>query len=276
MPQLKFGTAGVPESAQGSDPASGVEAVAKSGLSAMELEFVYGVRIRDEMIEKVREKAEEHSITLTCHAPYYINLNAKEKEKREASIVRILDTARVAHKVGAFSITFHAAFYLKEEPEKVHQVVKQALMRIRDTLDKEKINVQIRPELTGKPSQYGDLEEILLLSSEIEGVFPCVDFSHLFARTNGQYNSIKEQEEVWKRYRQVLGRKAMSNLHLHLSGIEYTPKGERRHLMLKKSKLRYLDILEILKKNKASGVLICESPNPEKDALFLQRTYQQI
>jgi deoxyribonuclease-4 len=197
---MLFGTAGVPHSASGSDPASGVLRVAELGLGAMELEFVHGVRIRDEMADRVRRVAEENEIALTCHGPYYINLNAQEKEKKRASIKRILDTARAAQRVGARSITFHAAFYMKQDPEKVHRVVADALAGIMDTLKKEKIRVQVRPELTGKPSQYGDLEELLALSKEIEGVLPCIDFSHLHART-GAENSLAEPAPARQRDR---------------------------------------------------------------------------
>jgi deoxyribonuclease-4 len=272
---MLFGTAGVPHSASGSDPASGVLRVAELGLGAMELEFVHGVRIRDEMADRVRRVAEENEIALTCHGPYYINLNAQEKEKKRASIKRILDTARAAQRVGARSITFHAAFYMKQDPEKVHRVVADALAGIMDTLKKEKIRVQVRPELTGKPSQYGDLEELLALSKEIEGVLPCIDFSHLHART-GAENSLAEFEATLKRYARVLGKKALADLHLHVSGIEYTPKGERRHLLLKESDFKYRDLLKALKSAGAGGVLVCESPNLEDDALLLQRSYKRI
>jgi deoxyribonuclease-4 len=272
---MLFGTAGVPVSSRGRDPASGVLRVAELGLDAMELEFVHGVRIRDDMADRVRRVAQEHGIRLTCHGPYYINLNSPEKEKRRASIKRILDTARAAHRVGAGSITFHAAFYMKEDPAKVHRAVQDALTGIVKTLDREKIKVQIRPELTGKPSQYGDLEELLALAGEIPGVYPCIDFAHFHART-GVQNSYTEFEDTLKRYARALGKPALSDLHLHVSGIEYTPKGERRHLVLKESDFKYRDLLKALKSQGAGGVLICESPNLEEDALLLKRSYQRI
>ena len=150
------------------------------------------------------------------------------------------------------------------------------LTGIMETLYKEKIQVQVRPELTGKPSQYGDLEELLSLSSQIEGVLPCIDFSHLFARNNGANNSAQEHEQNLLRYAQVLGKASLSDLHLHVSGIEFTPKGERKHLMLKESKFRYRELLKVLKKMKAGGVVICESPSPEDDARLLQSSYRRI
>jgi deoxyribonuclease-4 len=151
------------------------------------------------------------------------------------------------------------------------------LRGIVDTLSREGIeDVQIRPELTGKPSQYGDLEELLGLASEIDRVWPCIDFSHLFARGAGAINSFEGFKHALERYRAVLGKKALQDLHLHLSGIEYTEKGERRHLDLKDSSLKYREVLRALKQAGASGVVICESPIPEDDALLLKRSYSRI
>ena len=273
---LRFGTGGTPHSALRPDPLSGVERIAALGLSAMELEFVYGVRIRDDAAENIRLRAEELGVALTCHGPYYINLNAVEPEKRQASVERIIATARAARRVGAHSITFHAAFYLKQEPGSVHQTVQDALVRIVETLSAEGNDVQIRPELTGKPSQYGDLEELLKLSQAIPRVRPCIDFSHLHARTGGAMNSAEEFRTVLTRYREVLGKQALADLHLHISGIQYTAKGERRHLDLVEADLRYRELLQALVEEDARGIVICESPNLEEDAQLLQSTYQKL
>ena len=273
---LRFGTGGTPHSARRPDPLSGVERIAALGLSAMELEFVHGVRIRDDAAENIRRRAEELGVALTCHGPYYINLNAVEPEKRQASVERIIATARAARRVGAHSITFHAAFYLKQEPGSVHQTVQDALVRIVEALSAEGNDVQIRPELTGKPSQYGDLEELLKLSQAIPRVRPCIDFSHLHARTGGAMNSAEEFRAVLTRYREVLGKQSLTDLHLHISGIQYTAKGEQRHLDLVEADLRYRELLQALAEEDARGIVICESPNLEEDAQLLQSTYQKL
>jgi deoxyribonuclease-4 len=273
---LRIGTGGVPHSSPAPDILSGVRTIASLGLQAMELEFVHGVHLRAETAESIRRQAAELQVALTCHGPYYINLNAVEPEKREASVKRILDTARAAHRVGARSITFHAAFYLKQDPASVHAVVRDGLLGIRRQLDAEGVAVKLRPELTGKPTQYGDLEELLRLSSEVPGVAPCIDFSHFHARTNGAENSQEEFERTLERYRQVLGEAALRDLHLHVSGIQYSAKGEQKHLDLKDSDLQYTALLRALKRVGAGGVLICESPSLEDDARLLQQTYRRL
>ncbi len=276
QPRLLFGTAGVPLCSPGRDPASGVKAVFELGLEAMEVEFVYGVRMNAAMLEKTRQAAEKYHIALTCHAPYYINLNAAEPEKLQNSIQRILDTARIAHKLRARSINFHAGFYLKQDPKKVHAAIRDTLKKIQDTLDQENNPVQIRPELTGKPSQYGSLPELLALAEEIRGVLPCIDFSHLCARSNGRVNNQKEFEKTLLAYRQALGKKSLKDMHLHVSGIEYSEKGEKRHLKLEESNFKIRSLLKALKIFGVEGVLICESPDMEKDATYMQNLYRRL
>ena len=60
------------------------------------------------------------------------------------------------------------------------------------TLEEEGNDIWVRPETTGKPTQWGNLEEIVKLSRDFKQVLPCVDFSHLHARTNGKYNTYDE------------------------------------------------------------------------------------
>ncbi len=43
----------------------------------------------------------KNGLILTAHGPYFINLASPEEDKVEASIKRILDTARAAYACGA-------------------------------------------------------------------------------------------------------------------------------------------------------------------------------
>jgi len=272
--ELLFGTGGVPVSAKSRSTEAGIERIAELGLGCMEVEFVQGVKMSPEAAASVGELAARKKVVLTAHGPYFINLNAVEPQKVHMSKERILQTARIAALFGAKSITFHAAFYLKSTPAETYTVVKRHLQEVVSTLRREGNKVTISPEVTGKSSQFGSLEEILQLSSEIEGVLPCIDFSHWHART-GQANSYQEFLDVLDQVEKKLGRRALDNMHIHLSGIAYGKKGEIKHLMLPDSDLHYTELLKALKERKAKGVVICESvPYLEKDALLLQQTYR--
>jgi deoxyribonuclease-4 len=273
---LLFGTGGVPVSAKSRSTEAGIERIAELGLGCMEVEFVQGVRMSPEVAASVGELAARKNVALTAHGPYFINLNAVEPQKVHMSKERILQTARIAALFGAGSITFHAAFYLKNTPAATYATVKRHLQQVVNTLRKEGNKVTISPEVTGKPSQFGTLEEVLQLSSEIEGVLPCIDFSHWHARM-GKANSYQEFSDILDQVERKLGRRGLDNMHIHVSGIAYGNKGEIKHLMLPESDLLYAELLKALKERKAKGVVICESvPYLEKDALLLQQTYRNL
>ncbi|RLC64939.1 MAG: hypothetical protein DRI01_02535 [Chloroflexi bacterium] len=273
---LLFGTGGVPVSAQSRSTEAGIERIAELGLGCMEVEFVQGVRMSPQAAVSVGELAARKNVVLTAHGPYFINLNAVEPQKVHMSKERILQTARTAALFGARSITFHAAFYLKSTPEETYATVKKHLQQVVNILQKEGNKVTISPEVTGKPSQFGTIEEILQLSSEIEGVLPCIDFSHWHART-GKANSYQEFLDILDQVERKLGRQALDNMHIHISGIAYGNKGEIKHLMLPDSDFQYAELLKALKERKAKGVIICESvPYLEQDALLLQQTYREL
>ena len=114
MKELLFGTAGIPLGSKGTT-ADGIRHVRKLGLGAFELEFVRSINITKEKAPLIKKTAEESNIVLTCHAPYYINLNSSEIDKVEASVLRILNSARIANLCGAYSVCFHAGFYGEQQ-----------------------------------------------------------------------------------------------------------------------------------------------------------------
>ncbi|MFC2033935.1 TIM barrel protein [Chloroflexota bacterium] len=275
MTELLFGTAGVPHSTELKTTISGIRRVTELGLGCMELEFVQGVRMGEESARQVAEVAEKEGIKLSVHAPYYINLNAHEPEKITASQERLLKTARIASLCGARNIVFHAAFYLGDSPEVTYEVVKKHLKEIIHQLKKEDISVLLRPEITGKPSQFGTIEEILNLSTELGMVAPCIDFAHCHARS-GSFNSYTQFASILQRIQDSLGRTALDDMHMHIAGIKYGEKGELKHLNLQESDLHYVELMQALCDYRVKGLVICESPNLEEDALLLQNTYSNL
>ena len=276
MEKLLFGTAGIPLNSKGSITTEGIAAVRDLGLDAMELEFVRSVNITKEKAPEVKKAAEQNNITLTCHAPYYINLNSLEKAKLKASIYRILNSARIANLCGAWSVCFHPGFYQKSTKEEAFERVRKSVKELSQTLKKEKNDIWLRLENTSKIYQFGAFEEVLRLSEEFENVMPTIDFAHLHARSNGKYNTYKEFSEILVKIEKKLGKKGLDNMHIHITGIAYGEKGEKHHLNLKESDLKYRDLIKALKDFKVKGVAISESPNIEGDALLVKKIYDKI
>lgn len=274
--KLNFLTAGMPLSTGKGGYGRAFEILSELNLDGMELEFVHGVRMSDETRELVKKERETRKLILTAHAPFYVNLNSQEEDKVEASVQRIIETGLAAQSTGAFSITFHAAFYMKQDKEEVYQKVKNRISEISKFYHDNNLNVWIRPETTGKGTQWGDLEEIIRLSKEFDNVLPCIDFSHLHARSVGKYNTYDEFSKILETVGNELGQRALDNFHAHLAGIDYGDKGEKKHLIFKESDMNYKDLLKVLKEFNVKGALVCESPNIEDDALLLKEYYYSI
>jgi deoxyribonuclease-4 len=274
--RLLFGTAGTPKSSKKRNSISGIERVKELGLDCMELEFVRGVKMGESTAANVREKSFDEDISLSVHGPYYINLNSQEPEKIDASIERIYKSSRIGSLCGARNIVFHPAYYHKESSEKVYKKVFSLLEQLVSRLNDEGIEVILRPETTGKGTQFGNLQENVKLGAEIDNVLPCIDFAHLHARSNGAENSYEEFSATLELVENELGREALDDMHMHVSGIEYGEKGERNHLNLDDSDMQYSELMRALKDFKVKGLMISESPDNEVDALLLKRTFEGL
>lgn len=273
---LHFAVAGVPHSTPGKGgTVEGLKHAHSLGITAMEMEWVQRVPKNPERMEEIRSVSEELEMYLTVHAPYFVNLNAQEDEKLEASKIRILDAMEMGQLAGAKSVCVHPAFYLKMNPDEVYDNVYRATEDIMKRAHKKGLTINLGFETMGKPTQFGSLEEVLKLSKEF-GIYPTVDPAHMHARTNGKWNSAKEWNEMFDLYEQYLGKKSLKHVHFHYSGIEYTEKGERKHLPLKKSDAEWEDFLNVLKNREVEGTVVCESPLLEEDTLLLQNRYGKL
>jgi deoxyribonuclease-4 len=273
--RLLFGTAGTPVSAMPRDSVTGIRRLHELGLDIMELEFVRGTFPGPDSAREIALVARENNIRLTAHGPYFINLNAEEPEKREASRKRILQTARSGSQCGAESITFHAGFFLGKDADTVFHHMCSELESIVQTIRQMNIELDVRPELTGRPTQFGSIDEIVRLSETVQGIKPCIDWSHLHART-GAYNTASEFQSILDLIHTRLGEHALRECHMHLSGIEYGTKGEKKHLNFHESDLNYYDLLRVLKDNGVCGFMVCESPSLEDDAIILKDYYGKV
>jgi deoxyribonuclease-4 len=143
-----------------------------------------------------------------------------------------------------------------------------------DELRKAGNPVTLRPETMGKSAMLGSFEDTLEMSRAVEGVLPCLDFAHLHARPgDGTMNTYEEWAAVLKAYQKALGKKSLRKLHIHLSGIEYGPKGEKNHLELAKADLNLKALFKALQDFGCAGRILCESPIMEQDALNMKKAW---
>jgi deoxyribonuclease-4 len=210
------------------------------------------------------------------HAPYFINLNATDEEWQK-SRKRLMDAAHYGHLAGATDIVFHPGSYFGKLPEEVLPAVIERLAGCAQELMEAGDTVILRPEVMGKSAMIGSLEDVLRMSREVSGVAPCLDFAHLHARPgDGSMNTQDEWMGVLTSYSDSLGAESLKNLHIHLSGIAYSGKGEREHLPITESDMDIPALFKTLAKLGCGGRILCESPVMEDDAVWLLDQWVRI
>lgn len=272
---FRFGTVGSPIS-RPKKPGGSVGAVIHTrelGLGALELGWVRSVRVSEKTCEAIKQAGEESDVLLSVHAPYYINLNANQEEWPK-SRKRLMDAAHFGNLAGATEIIFHPGSYFSNPPEEVLPTAIERLAGCVEELRAAGNPATLRPETMGKGAMLGSLEDTLEMSRQISGVQPCLDFAHLHARPgDGTMNTYDEWCQVLEAYGEALGGDAIKDLSCHLSGIEYTEKGEQNHLPIEESDFDLDALFKALHKFGAAGRLLCESPVMEEDALLFQKKW---
>jgi len=274
---IRFGTVGSPLTAPHAGTAAAIEYTRLLGMDHLEIAWVQSVRVSDETCATIKAAAEQHRVTLSIHAPYYINLNSQSADLMQKSDERLLAAARKGWRAGARDIVFHPGSYHSQPPDHVYERAREKLLEIRGILDAEGVDVILRPETMGKAAMFGTLDELVQLSRDVPGVLPCIDFAHLHART-GAINSYEEFASILAAVGDALGRYGLDNLHAHLSGIDYGPRGEKQHLPLNEADFRYRDLLQALLDYDVKGTAAVEAPDPfhVADALTIQATYRRL
>ena len=275
---FRFGTVGSPiETPKRPGGSAGAIEFSKSlGLDAMELGWVQSVRVSEETCRLIHASSQDHGVALSVHAPYFINLNASDEEWPK-SRKRLMDAAFYGNLAGATDIIFHPGSYFNNLPEVVLPLAIERLSGCVGELRQSGNRVTLRPETMGKQAMLGSLEDTLVMSKEIEGVEPCLDFAHLYARTgDGTINTCEAWLNMLELYGKRLGKESLDRLHIHLSGIQYGPKGEKSHLPVNESGLDTRAIFQALHSAGCQGRILCESPRMEKDALILKQQWLEI
>jgi deoxyribonuclease-4 len=253
---IKFGPAGIGGI---NEIPQVLELYHNSGIKAAEIPFTYQVWIKDkETADKIKKTAKNFGISLSIHAPYFINLNSNEKEKIESSKKRILRCCEVASWLDAKKVVFHCGFYGKMKEEETYQNIKLIILEMQETIKKNKWDVELCPEVMGKKNVFGSIDEISRLAEETKCSF-CIDLAHTLARYNNYNMELLKEKFPQKKW------------HCHFSGIEYGEKGEKKHILTDEKEIK--KIFSILPKDK-DITIINESPSPMEDTLLSIRLHK--
>lgn len=274
MAKLRFGPAGKPLDFKG--PMERVPAYLREiGLDALEYEAVRGVRISEKKARLLGEEAEKNGVVMSMHAPYYINLASMDDGTWERSIKRIIDSMKAAEWMGAYAVVIHSGFYKGHDDKKkaLHRVI-EGYKRAEELLPSWVKKPDFSPEIMGKVSQVGDVDEAIEICRHLRRCRPTVDWAHLYARYEGKMiTSVDHVIQVIEKIERELGKKAVDPLHTHFSRIEYGKGGERMHHTLAEKEYgpEWEIVCKAYKEVGLSSVVISESPILDRDALVMKR-----
>ena len=250
--KILVGPAGI-----GSPAVKGLEEIKKAGFTCAEVAFTHSIYMKNNKTAKeIGDAAKKLNIDLSVHCPYYINLISADRMKIGASKKRIITSAERGHYLGAKYIIFHAGYYGKFSKEEAYEGVKEAIEDMQDFIKEKKWKVKLAPEVMGKDSSFGTIDELYDLHKDT-GCAVCVDFAHLKAHYRGKID-YKHVFDTMKKFK-------FKPLTAHISGIEWGPKGERRHLPTSVKDIR--ELLKWVKKYKFDIRIINESPDNFGDSL---------
>lgn len=273
-----FGPGGNSESFYAAGYKSTVQApayVAELGLGAYEVEAGNGLRIGEATLRAIGEQARTHGIELSLHTPYFISLSSIDPQKRENSVSYILDSVRAAECLGAKTIVIHCGSTAKLSRDEAMDLARDTLFRTLSVLPDTPVRLGL--ETMGKLAQLGTLDEVLTLCSMDARLYPVVDFGHLNARERG---GLFPNEDAYRRVfhtvAERVGDEKARDMHCHFSKIEYTDKGERRHLTFADDVYgpAFEPLAAALARDDLRPCIICESAGTmSEDALAMHNAY---
>lgn len=204
--------------------------VASCGLDAYEYEAGQGISATPETLSAIGREAVAHGVRMSLHTPYFISLSSVEPEKRQKSVEYLYESARASAGLGATVMVVHTGSAAKIPRETAMAYAADTLRQADEMLAENGFSVKLGLETMGKLNQLGTLDEVLTLCKLSPRFAPVVDFGHINAREQGILRTEDDFKRIFDRIAEELGPEAAETLHCHFSRIEYTEKGEKRHL----------------------------------------------
>jgi len=252
----RVGISGIPHSVAGEGFEAALRWFSKNGLCE-EIQFVRSVWMTPEKARYFAGLNKTLGVTLSIHAPYYINL--ANPAKVAASKARILSSAKIAEIIGADIVVVHAGFYGGDKEKAIGLITKACKELARE------MPVPLGLETMGRQAQFGTLDEILALCEEAKGCVPVLDFSHMYARNNGAID-YGEALDKMRRYKHV---------HSHFTGVNFANGNERNHLPIGSKQPDFAPLAREILARKLDITIICESPFLERDAFIMKRMLEK-
>jgi len=274
VPSIRFGPAGIPIQCEEQTTAGGIRCCKALGLTAMEMEFVQGVRMQEAGAKDVAKVAKDLDISLSSHAPYFVNLCSDDPVKLANTHRHIIASANITSLAGGNITVFHPGFYQKLSPKEAFERAKANLKTIESELKTQNIHIRLGAETVGKKSAFGGLKENIRLSQELDMVVPAIDFAHLHARGDFRIKGEDDYRAIFSLLERECG-DYVEHFHCHFSEINYSDKGELNHYPLgTNGEPPFKPFMKVLAESGYCGTVICETPKLELDSLTMQHEFE--
>ncbi len=274
--RIRVGTAGLPRLAQGKSYLRGLKMLRQLGLDLLEIEFVRGVTLSEREAEEVGKLACRLDVMLTIHAPYYVNFCSEKVSVREQSYERVKTCLHYSKILNARYVVVHAGYYMSYGPSRCKRIIVEYMRRLAKYIDEEDVPARIAVETMGKDEQFGALDEIIDVCTEvgIGYVVPCIDWAHIYLRNRGHIDYIQVLSLVRSRLPDL------RELHMHFTGLTLDRgKLDDQHDVIDTDRppLRPLAEALYLFRDQFNEVsIVCESPLLERDALKIKRVISEV
>ena len=279
-----FGSGGNPQSFYGDgykDTINIFKWLKDKNIDSYEYQAGPGLNAGTLTLKKIGEQAAINNIILSLHAPYYISITSDDDEIIAKSVAHALKCVDGAMAMGAYIIVIHSGSLGNNTRGKALEKAKSTIAKILNIIYKtDKTSVQIGLETMGKQNQLGTLDEVIELCRIDEILYPVIDFGHLNVRKDcGKFITGEDYYKIFEKIGENLSDSKAKYLHCHFSKIEYTQKGEKKHLTFEDKTFgpEFGPLAEVLVKNKLYPNIICESDGTmDIDALYMKKMYENI
>lgn len=248
----------------------------ENGLDCFEYSFGRGVNLGEAKAKSIAESFKNQNIEISVHAPYFINLASPDDTKAQNSFNYILSSATVGKMMGVKRVVFHPATEGKESREIAFKRTIERIKELKSIIEEQKLtDIKFCPETMGKLAQIGTIEEVTQFCTLADFFYPTVDFGHVNAREQGSLK-VKEDYIVRLKYMMnILGYEKVDNMHVHFSKVEYTPKGEKRHLTFEDSVFGpdYKPFIEAIVELNLHPYIVSESAGTQADDAKAMKDY---
>jgi deoxyribonuclease-4 len=273
---VRFGPAGYPADARGKLERV-FQILVDAGMNALEYAAVHGLRTSEEKASQIGTLARENKISMSLHAAYYVSLASKSPQIRERSRQRLIKALLFAPSMAVKRIVFHPGTYGGMSKEDAYSVIKDSLQSVWEEAGHQGGGAFLAPEIAGKLSMFGSIEQIIKLCQDVEGCIPTIDWAHLYARRQGELEEKNDYLKVIEQFERELGDLFLENMHFHISGISFTEKGEASHQSFGGEWGPDLyPLMELVNEVGYKPTFICESPNPIRGALYAKILLEEI